>query len=101
MLDIEARYQNMLQQKEYENSMISDFEIRKQEGKSQKTQASAGKTDNIISKETIQDIEDSWEEEFKKFKFASRISGMYLCMILFFQMVIVIPSTFNFCNYRN
>ncbi|XP_068968478.1 large ribosomal subunit protein mL46 [Bombus flavifrons] len=74
MLDIEARYQNMLQQKEYENSMISDFEIRKQKDKHQRTQASDGKTDNIISKETMQDIEDSWEKEFKNFKFAPRIS---------------------------
>lgn len=74
----------MLQQKEYENSMISDFEIRKQKDKHQRTQASDGKTDNIISKETIQDMEDSWEKEFKNFKFASRINGMYLCMILFF-----------------
>lgn len=84
MLDIEARYQNMLRQKEYENSMISDFEIRKQKDISRSTQASAEKTDNIISKEIIQDIEDSWEEEFKNFKFAPRISGMYLRMILFF-----------------
>ncbi|XP_071857071.1 mitochondrial ribosomal protein L46 [Bombus fervidus] len=73
MLDIEARYQNMLQQKEYENSMISDFEIRKEKDKSQRTQTSAETTD-IISKETIQDIEDSWEEELKNFKFASKIS---------------------------
>lgn len=59
MLDIETRFYNMLQQVEFENSTISDFEMQKQNNKNQKT---------------IQDFEDSWKEEFTNFKFAERIS---------------------------
>ncbi|XP_043510201.1 39S ribosomal protein L46, mitochondrial isoform X2 [Frieseomelitta varia] len=59
MLDIETRFHDMLQQVELENSMISDFEMQKQNNKNRKT---------------IQDLEDSWKEEFTNFKFAERIS---------------------------
>ena len=62
MLDIETRYHKMQQQVEFENSMISDFEMQKQDKKNQKT---------------IQDFEDSWEKELTNFKFAERISSMY------------------------
>ncbi|KAK9296885.1 hypothetical protein QLX08_009276 [Tetragonisca angustula] len=59
MLDIETRFHDMLQQVELENSMISDFEMQKQNNKNRKT---------------VQDLEDSWKEEFTNFKFAERIS---------------------------
>ena len=62
MLDIETRFHDMLQQVELENSMISDFEMQKQNNKNRKT---------------VQDLEDSWKEEFTNFKFAERISSMY------------------------
>ncbi|XP_012344784.1 39S ribosomal protein L46, mitochondrial isoform X1 [Apis florea] len=71
MLDIEARYQKMLQYIEFENSMISDFEMQKQKEKNQKIKLSA--SEKTTSTQTIQDFEDSWEEELTKFKFASRI----------------------------
>lgn len=70
MLDIEARYQKMLQYIEFENSMISDFEMQKQKEKNKKIKLSA--SEKTTSTQTIQDFEDSWEEELTKFKFASR-----------------------------
>ncbi|OAD57059.1 39S ribosomal protein L46, mitochondrial [Eufriesea mexicana] len=72
MLNIEVRYQKMLQQIEFEGSMISDFDIQKQKKRRQKSETFASQ--NMVSNQTIQDLEDSWEEELTKFKFASKIN---------------------------
>ncbi|CAL7948129.1 unnamed protein product [Xylocopa violacea] len=72
MRDIEARYQKILQQIEFENSMISDFEIQQRNEKNQKKEF---ESEDIGSKRIIEDLEDSWEEELANFKFASRESG--------------------------
>ncbi|XP_076755186.1 mitochondrial ribosomal protein L46 [Xylocopa sonorina] len=72
MRDIEAKYQKMLERIEFENSVISDFEVQNEKEKSQKE---GFKIENITSNQTIRDLEDSWEEELAKFTFASRASG--------------------------
>ncbi|KZC13340.1 39S ribosomal protein L46, mitochondrial, partial [Dufourea novaeangliae] len=73
MEDIEARYHEMLQQREFENSLISDFEIQlKQElSRKEKTISTDENVDEIVT-QTLQDFEDSSKQELMKFKFAPR-----------------------------
>ncbi|KOC65889.1 39S ribosomal protein L46, mitochondrial [Habropoda laboriosa] len=75
MVDIEARYQKMLQQIEFENSKISDFDIQKQTQQKKENKGTFS-AENIATSQTIQDLQDSWEEELTNFKFAPRISDV-------------------------
>lgn len=70
MIDIEVRYEKMIRQIEFENSLLSDFELKKRkEGKGTGKQTDS---ENIVSIQTAQDFEDSCEEELVAFKFAPR-----------------------------
>ncbi|XP_015603780.1 39S ribosomal protein L46, mitochondrial [Cephus cinctus] len=75
--ELEAKYQAMLNQIEYENSMKSDHEIRieleKQLLQSQNQQNTEIDLDVVI-KQTAQDFVDASEEEVKNFKFAPKIT---------------------------
>lgn len=64
--DMETRYWSMLQQIEHENSIASDFEMRKRKEGKQKREEST---------QMLQDYQDLWEEELSKYKFAPRTSG--------------------------
>ena len=79
MQDIEARFQETLKQIEFENSLLSDFEIEMkkeldQKQKQNSEQTLTGNDTDIVSTQTNQDFLDSSEQELKQFKFASRIS---------------------------
>ncbi|XP_076183636.1 mitochondrial ribosomal protein L46 [Ptiloglossa arizonensis] len=73
MQDIQIRYQNMLQQIEFENSLMSDFEIRIQKEKQQPKKLKDDKI-NIVSLQTTQDFQETVEQELINFKFAPRIN---------------------------
>lgn len=80
MQDIETRFQETLKQIEFENSLLSDFEVemKKELDQKQKQKLEQTLTDNdtdIVFNQTKQDFLDSSEQELKKFKFAPRISG--------------------------
>lgn len=84
MQDIEKRYQEMLRQIEFENSLMSDFEIRVEEEKGLKwKQMSTDNKMDTVTIQTAQDFEDLAEQELKKFQFASRITGMRYNRIMF------------------
>ena len=79
MQDIEARFQETLKQIEFENSLLSDFEIemKKELDQKQKQKSARMLTDDdtdIVSNQTKQDFLDSSEQELMKFKFAPRTS---------------------------
>ncbi|XP_043254420.1 39S ribosomal protein L46, mitochondrial [Colletes gigas] len=72
MQDIEFRFKELLLQEEYENSLLSDFEIQsKKEGKPTKKVST---NDNPRTYQTAQEYEDATKQELENFKFAPRIS---------------------------
>ncbi|XP_046739761.1 39S ribosomal protein L46, mitochondrial [Diprion similis] len=74
--DMETKFQQYLDQVEFENSMKSDHELRDQKDKeiqkSLKTGTEDIDTDAI--KQTAQDFEDASLDELKKFQFGSRVT---------------------------
>ncbi|XP_054008625.1 39S ribosomal protein L46, mitochondrial [Hylaeus anthracinus] len=74
MLDIQVRYQELLRQIEFENSLLSEFELKVEKEKEQKQKASKNDDVNIVYHQTTQDYLDSAEEELQKFTFAPRES---------------------------
>lgn len=75
MEEIELKFQDMLRKVEYENSLKSDFELKKEsEKKTKKDISNQDSTDILI--QTVQDIEDSYQEELNNFKFAPRLTSM-------------------------
>ncbi|XP_017886981.1 39S ribosomal protein L46, mitochondrial [Ceratina calcarata] len=72
MQDLETRYQEMLEQIQFENSLMSNFELKKEAAKNRKDDPSD--SDHIMTYQMIQDLEDSWEDELEKFKLAPRVS---------------------------
>ncbi|XP_076282461.1 mitochondrial ribosomal protein L46 [Lasioglossum baleicum] len=76
MEDIEARHQQMLDQIEFENSLLSDFEIQMKKEKSQKGKEVS--TDENVDKaktQTLEDFKDSSKQELAKFQFAPRVNA--------------------------
>lgn len=76
MAPIEADFKKMLDQIEFENSLKSKHEIRKEMEKRQAELLKAGKIDldSEALKQTAQDLEDAYNDEFSKFKPAPRVT---------------------------
>lgn len=75
MKDIEIQYQKMLQQVEFENSLLSDFELQKEKEKKLKEKQIAWEKEALVL-QTSEDFEDLWEKELKNFEFAPRKNGI-------------------------
>ncbi|XP_033226957.1 39S ribosomal protein L46, mitochondrial [Belonocnema kinseyi] len=73
MTDLEQRFQESLNQIEFENSYKSDHELKVEQDNKLKGQPVNDDTEVTI-KQTAQDFEDAYKEEFEKFNFASRIT---------------------------
>lgn len=75
--EIEAKFSNLLKKIEFENSLKSDYELKVEREEKQKQSKS---TDNLdkseIITQTLQDIEDSYQEELNAFKFAPTVTSM-------------------------
>ncbi|XP_062544208.1 large ribosomal subunit protein mL46 [Armigeres subalbatus] len=73
---IEANFRSMLTQIEFENSLKSSHEIRKEVEKRQAELLKAGKIDldSEALKQTAQDLEDAYNDEFGKFSPAPRVT---------------------------
>lgn len=79
MQEIELKFHNMLKKIEYENSLKSDHELRKEKENKQKKSNNTDNTDddtNVLI-QTAQDFEDSCQEELNNFKFAPTITSMH------------------------
>ncbi|XP_034194520.1 mitochondrial ribosomal protein L46 [Osmia lignaria lignaria] len=71
MKDIEIRYQKVLRQMEFENSLLSNFELQKEKEKKLKEKQVDWEKEVLVI-QTAEDFEDLWEEELKNFEFAPR-----------------------------
>ncbi|XP_052872444.1 39S ribosomal protein L46, mitochondrial [Anopheles cruzii] len=73
---IEAKFKEMLNQIELENSLKSNHEMRKETEKRQLELLKAGKIDldSEALKQTAQDLEDAYNDEYAKFKPAPRVT---------------------------
>uniref|UniRef100_A0A182SXB7 Large ribosomal subunit protein mL46 n=1 Tax=Anopheles maculatus TaxID=74869 RepID=A0A182SXB7_9DIPT len=73
---IEAKFKQMLEQIELEKSLKSNHELRKETEKQQLELLKAGKIDldSEALKQTAQDLEDAYNEEFARFKPAPRVT---------------------------
>ncbi|TGZ53104.1 large ribosomal subunit protein mL46 [Temnothorax longispinosus] len=72
MQEIELKFHDMLRKVEYENSLKCDYELKKEREEKQKKSTDVDDTDILV--QTAQDFEDSYQEEFKNFKFAPRVT---------------------------
>ncbi|XP_078044561.1 mitochondrial ribosomal protein L46 [Augochlora pura] len=75
MNDIESRYYNTLKQKEFENSLLSDFEIKMKEEMQQKRKTEVAEDKKEKKTETLQDMQDLYKKELNNFQFAPRINA--------------------------
>lgn len=76
-LEIEERFQDMLDEVEYENSMKSDHELRFEAETKQQENLKKGLIDpdqEKVSTQTAQDLEDASNAEFEKFKLTPRLT---------------------------
>ena len=80
MNDIERRFQECLNQIEFENSYKSDHEMRIEKDKKMSETVVDDDTEVSIT-QTAQDFEDACKQEYDQFKFASRITGIYLNLL--------------------
>uniref|UniRef100_A0A182V443 Large ribosomal subunit protein mL46 n=1 Tax=Anopheles merus TaxID=30066 RepID=A0A182V443_ANOME len=73
---IEAKFKEMLNQIELEKSLKSNHELRKETEKQQLELLKAGKIDldSEALKQTAQDLEDAYNEEYARFKPAPRVT---------------------------
>ncbi|XP_058461984.1 large ribosomal subunit protein mL46 [Malaya genurostris] len=76
MNPLEAKFKAVLEQTEFENSLKSNHEVRKEMEKRQTELFKAGKIDldSEALKQTAQDLEDAYNDEFSKFTPASRVT---------------------------
>jgi len=75
MGEMELKFYNMLKKIEYETSLKSDHELKREKEEQKK---SSSKEDTIeILVQTAQEFEDSSQEELNNFKFAPTITSMY------------------------
>lgn len=83
MQEIELKFYNMLKKIEFENSLKSDHELRKEREKNvQNVNLHNTDEDDAILLQTAQDFEDSNQEELNNFKFAPTITSMYVIIFL-------------------
>lgn len=76
MQELELKFHNMLMKLEYENSLKSDHELKKEREK-QKKSSNVDDTEDIDTvMQTAQDFEDIYQEELNNFKFAPTITSM-------------------------
>lgn len=75
MQEIELKFHNMLRKIEYENSLKSDYELKKEQEKKQKKSSKTDSVDTLV--QTAQDLEDSYQEELNNFKFAPTVTSMH------------------------
>uniref|UniRef100_A0A182WID6 Large ribosomal subunit protein mL46 n=1 Tax=Anopheles minimus TaxID=112268 RepID=A0A182WID6_9DIPT len=73
---LEAKFKQMLDQIELEKSLKSNHELRKETEKQQLELLKAGKIDldSEALKQTAQDLEDAYNEEYARFKAAPRVT---------------------------
>lgn len=77
MQDIELKYYNMLRKIEFENSLKCDHELKAEKEKEQKSVRTDDQDEDAVLIQTIQDFEDSSQEELNSFKFAPTITSMH------------------------
>lgn len=74
--DIEARYQQLLDQIEFENSLLSDFEIQLKQERSKKVKVtSTDENPDKAATQTLEDFQDSSKQELANFQFAPRVNA--------------------------
>jgi len=62
---------------EFENSLKSDHELKKEREKNEKKSSNTDSTDVSIVIQTAQDFEDNCLEELNNFKFAPTVTSMH------------------------
>ncbi|XP_011883466.1 PREDICTED: 39S ribosomal protein L46, mitochondrial [Vollenhovia emeryi] len=72
MQEIEQKFHDLLKKIEYENSLKSDYELKKIKEERQKKSGDKDSADILV--QTAQDLEDSFQEELNSFKFAPTIT---------------------------
>jgi len=77
MQEIELKFYNMLKKIEFENSLRSDHELRKEREKNEKKSSNTDSTDVSVLIQTAQDFEDNCQEELNSFKFAPTVTSMH------------------------
>ncbi|XP_011176131.2 39S ribosomal protein L46, mitochondrial [Solenopsis invicta] len=74
MEEIELKFHNMLRKIEYEKSLKSNHELRKENEQKKKPSSDMDDDTNVNILQTAQDIEESYQEELDNFKFAPTIT---------------------------
>jgi len=77
MQEIELKFYNMLKKIEFENSLKSDHELKKEREENEKKSNNTDNTDVSILIQTAQDFEDNCQEELNNFKFAPTVTSMH------------------------
>ncbi|EGI68670.1 PREDICTED: 39S ribosomal protein L46, mitochondrial [Acromyrmex echinatior] len=72
MGEMELKFYNMLKKIEYETSLKSDHELKREKEEQKKSSSKEDTIETLI--QTVQEFEDSSQEELNNFKFASTIT---------------------------
>ena len=75
MGEMELKFYNMLKKIEYETSLKSDHELKKEKEEQKKSSTNEDTTIETLV-QTAQEFEDSSQEELNNFKFALTITSM-------------------------